>query len=146
MDEAAGIVGSRERGHALGARIVGPGKVGGAADHLRHGCREWFKRAFRGAAGGDLFRRGGKLLLHAAHGSGEFFLQQFTTQTALELGTLLGSERCESLRPGLPLRLAALANAMPCIARVSRHLECGRGPAEFFARTLDLVGAERRAM
>ena len=58
VDEAAGEIGGRHRLHRLGARVVGAGEIGRAADHFRHRRHQRSRARIREAcARGDVLRR-----------------------------------------------------------------------------------------
>ena len=146
VDETAGVIGRAHRRHRFGARVVGAGEIGRAADHFRQ-CRDQaLECEFASRAGGDVLRRGGEALLDRTHRVGKRRLRQVAFHAALEFGALSSIERGEALAPVGMRALRSLAGLAPSGQNVGGNVEWRVAPAQLLARAFDLVGAERRTM
>ena len=147
VDEAAGIIVGRHRLHRLGARVVRAGEVGRAADHLRHRRDQAFEREFAGRARRDvlrLSRRGfpsPRALRRRAPAAADRRACGARTRRAWR-----SSSAASRLFQSACAAFERAAGGAPGCQNVGRNFERRVRPAELFARALDLVGAERRAV
>ena len=146
MDEAAGEVGGAHRRHRLGARVVGAGEVGRAADHLRQRRDQALERELAGRAGGDFLRRGGRLSFTARTALASACLGRSPLMRRSNSARVDTSSATKRLFQSACVPLRTLSGRAPGGENVGGNFERRMRPAELFARALDLVGAERRAV
>src|SRR5262249_57397143 len=99
------------------------------ADQLRHRRGQRFQRSLRRGAGGNLFRRGGKLFLHRTHGGTEPILRQLAANATLESGATILRRGVETIVPGLVRCPARAPCAAPHFAHLGGNDEGGLRPA-----------------